>query len=296
MSISGRLQALLLTVFVIACAAYLAVRFWPRDHVQELLGQMPAEAAVLAYVDVPGLTEAAADASLSLPWSLGLAANRLNGVSLALTGHEFYVAAGGDFSASLIEALLSSQGVRCSASLAVTPCAADLGHGRLLLSVVRSGTLVATTADALSLASAPNFDGDEARDAIGGGAVIWAAIDPKLLDAAMENPPPNWINLQIVARALEPARVAYLTVNPLNEDNVTLRVEAHCEEADLEQLEQVLTGLNDMALALLSRDATASAQWVPVLKSFESSQDTEAVRVQWTLPIEQLAGLWRRAD
>jgi len=295
MSISGRLQAFLLTVFVIACAVYLSVRFWPRDHVQELLGQMPAEAAVLAYVDVPGLTEAAADASLSLPWSLGLAANRLDGISLALTGHEFYVAAGGSFSAGLIDALLASQGIRC-ASLVVTPCAADLGHGPLLLSMVRSGTLVATTAGSLSLPSATEFNGDEVREALGEGAVIWAAIDPKLLDAAMENPPPNWMNLQIVARALEPARVAYLTVNPLTGDTVSLRVEAHCHEGDREQLEQVLTGLNDMALALLSRDATAAEQWAPILRSFESSQDAEMVRVQWTLPVEQLVGLWRRAD
>lgn len=296
MSISGRLQAFLLTAFVLACAVYLSVRFWPRDHLQELLRQMPAEAAILAYVDVPGLTDAAADASLSLPWSLGLGANRLDGVSLALTGHELYLAAGGDFSATLIDVLLSSQGIRCGASLSVTPCAANLGHGPLLLSMVRSGTLVATTADDFSLPNSTEFNGDDVRDALGRGAVIWAAIDPKLLDAAMEDPPPNWINLQIVARALEPARVAYLTVNPLNGDNVSLQIEAHCEEADREQLEQVLTGLNDMALALLSRDATASAQWASTLRSFESSQGTEMVRVEWTLPIEQLAGLWSRAD
>lgn len=296
MSISGRLQAFVLTAFVLACAAYLAVRFWPRDRVQELLGRMPAEAAVLAYVDVPGLTDAAADASLSLPWSLGLAANRLDGISLALTGHEFYVAAGGDLSASLIDALLSSQGIRCGSSLAVTPCATDLGHGPLLLSMVGSGTLVATTADSLNLLHSTEFNGDKAREALGRGAVIWAAIDPKLLDAVMEDPPPNWINLQIVARALEPARVAYLAVSPLAGDSVSVSIEAHCEEADREQLEQVLTGLNDMALALLSRDATAAEQWSPILKSFQSSQNAGIVRVQWTLPVERLAELWRRAD
>jgi len=296
-SISGRLQTFLLSAFVLACAAYLVVRFWPRGHVQELLGQMPAEAAVVAYVDVPGLTEAATDASLALSWSLGLAPNRLDAISLALTtDHELYAAAGGDFSAGLIDALLASQGIQCGASLGVAPCAANLGHGPVLLSVVRSGTLIATTADALAPPSSTAFSGDKVRAALSGGAVVWAAIDPRLLEAAMEDPPADWLNLQIVAKALEPARAAYLTVNPLTGNNVSLRIEAHCYAADGEQLELVLTGLNDMALALLSRDAAAAEQWAPILKSFESSREAETVRVQWTLPAQRLAELWRPAD
>jgi hypothetical protein len=257
---------------------------------------MPAGAAVLAYVDVPGLTGAAADASVDLPWSLGLVANRLDGIGLALAGHEFYVTAGGDFSASLIDALLTSQGIRCGRSLAAAPCAADLGHGPVLLSMTGPGTLMAATAASLNFPSSTEFHGDQARDALGEGAVIWAAIDPKLLDAAMEDPPVEWINLQIVARALESADVAYLTVRPQAGNHVALRVEARCDTADGEQMEQVLTGLNDMALALLSRDGEAAEEWAPVLRSFESSRDAEAVRVEWTLPVERLAGLWQPAD
>jgi hypothetical protein len=253
---------------------------------------MPADSAVLAYVDVQELREVAADAALALPWSLGLAANRVDGIALALTGHELYVAAGGDFSASLIDALLASQGARCGASLARAPCAADLGHGPVLVGMSEPGTLIATTAPSLSLANSAEFNGAEARDALRGGAVIWAAIDPQLLDAAMEDPPPAWINLQIVARALEAARAAYLTVIPLAGDNVLIRIEAHCDAADREQLERVLTGLNDMALALLSRDASAAEEWAPILKSLESSQDAKTVRIQWTLPVERLAELW----
>ena len=296
MSISGRLQAFLLSAFVLACAAYMAVHFWPKDHVRDLVGQMPADSAVLGYIDVPRLTQAAADASLALPWSLGLAANRLDGISLALTGHELTVAAGGDFSVSLIDALLAAQGIRCDASLGVSPCATNLGHGPVLLSVVRPGILIATTAASLGVPDATEINGDEIRAALRAGAVIWAAIDPRLLDAAMEDPPPNWMNLQIVARALERARVAYLTVNPLAGDSVFIRIEAHCDAADRGQLERLLTGLNDMALALLSRPGAASAQWEPILRSFESSQGPEMVRVQWTLPVERLAELWRRAD
>ena len=296
MSISGRLQAFLLTAFVLACAAYLAVRLWPRDHVQELISQMPAESAVLAYIDVPGLTQAAANTSLTLPWSLGFATDRLEGISLALTGHELYVAAGGDFSASLIDALLVSQGIRCGVSLEVAPCAADLGHGPVLLSMARPGTLTATTASSIGIRNSTETNGDGVRAALRGGAVIWAAIDPQLLDAAMEAPPPNWINLQMLARALEPARVAYLTVNPLTGDSVSVRIEAHCDPADREELEKVLAGLNDMALALLAREGTAAEEWGPALKSFESSQGAETVRIRWTLPVERLAELWRPAD
>ena len=294
---AGRLQALLLGAFVLACAAYLTVRFWPRDRVQELLGLMPAQAAVVAYVDVPGLAEAAADASLAPPWSLGLAPNQLDGISLALTtGHEFHFAAGGDFSAVLIDALLASQGIRCSASVGVSPCAADLGHGPVLLSVARSGTLVATTAGSLDFPRATAFDSSDVQASLGGGAVVWAAIDPQLLDAAMENPPADWLNLQLFARALEPARVAYLTVTPQMGNNVSLRIEAYCDAADSEELEQVLTGLNDMAMALLARDAAAAEQWGQILNSFESSREAEEVRVQWTLPAKHLAELWRHSN
>ena len=258
---------------------------------------MPAEAAVLAYIDVPGLTEAATDASLAWSWPLGFAPNRLDAVSLALTTrHEFYAAAGGDFSASLIDALLALQGIECDASVGVAPCAVNLGHGPVLLSMVRSGTLVATTADVHDLPSYREFSSNEVRAALSGGAVVWAAIDPQPLDAAMENPPADWLNLQIFARALEPARMAYLTVNPLMGNNVSLRIEAHCDAAESEQLEQVLTGLNDMALALLSRDAAAVDKWAPILRSFDSSREAETVRVQWTLPAQRLAELWRRTD
>jgi hypothetical protein len=162
--------------------------------------------------------------------------------------------------------------------------------------MVRRGALIATTAGSLPLPNPTEFNSDAVREALSAGAVIWAAIDPKLLDAAMEDPPPNWMNLQIFARALEPARIAYFTVNPLTEDNVAIRIEARCDTADQEQLEQVLSGLNDMALALLSRDGAAAERWAPILRSFESSRDAEAVRVQWTLPIGRLAELWRRAD
>lgn len=295
-SISKRVQALLLGAFVLACATYLAVRFWPRDRVQELLEEMPA-AAIVAYIDVPGLTAAATDASLELPWSFGLGPSRLQGISLALTAeHEFYAAAGGDFSASLIDALLASQGVRCAASVGVSPCAADLGHGPVLVRVVRSGTLVATTANALDAPRTITFRGEEVRAALSGGAVVWAAIDPQLLDAAMEDPPAEWLNLQIFARALETARMAYLTVHPLTGTDVSLRIEAHCDAADSEQLERVLTGLNDMTLALLSRDAAAAGQWAPILESFKGSRAAETVRVQWTLPAQRLADLWRPTD
>lgn len=297
MSISGRLQAFLLSAFVVACVAYLAVRFWPRDHVQELLRQVPAEAAVLAFIDVPGLTEEAANASVDLPWSIGLAPNRLDAISVALTAdHELHAAAGGDFSASLIDALLAFQGSQCEASVGVAPCAVDLGNGPILLRVVRSGTLVTTTADALNTSSSAVFNSDEVRAALSGGALIWAAIDPQLLAAAMEDPPAGWLNLQIFARALELAHTAYLTVNPLEGDNVLLRIEAHCDSADSEQLEQVLTGLNDMSLALLSRDPVGVEQWAPILESFESSRQAETVRVEWTLPTERLAELLGPTD
>ena len=294
MSISGRLQAFLLTAFVLACAVYLAVRFWPRDRIQELVDQMPADSAVLAYIDVPRLSEAAADASLALPWSLGLTAHRVEGISLALTGHELHVAAGGDFSASLIDGLLSSQGIECGASLAVAPCVANLGHGPVLLSMVSPGILLATTASSLRVPNSSQIHANEIRAAQGAGAVIWAAINPQLLDVAMDDPPPNWMNLQIIARALEPAHIAYLTVNALTGESVSIRIEAHCDAASREQLEQVLTGLNDMALALLAREGTAAERWEPALRSFESSQGAETVRVQWTLPIERLAELWER--
>ena len=293
MSISVRLQTFFLSAFILACAVFVGVRFWPRDHVEELLGQMPGNVAVLAYIDVPRLAEAAADAPLALPWSQGLAADRLDGIALALAGHEFYVAAGGDFSASVIGALLASQGIRCGESLEVAPCAADFGHGPVLLRMPRPGNLIAATGGSLSFPKSAEFHSDEAQRALSDGALIWAAIDPSSLDAAMEDPPPQWINLQIVARALEPARVAYLTVNPLTGNNVAIRVEAHCDAGDREQLEQVLTGLNDMALALLSQDAAATEQWSPILRSFESSGGVETVRVQWTLPVERLADLWQ---
>lgn len=289
---SPRWQALLLIGFVLACAAFLVLRFWPRDNLQNLLGLLPEDSAVQLYIDVPSAVSATGPVGFPLPLRLSLSASGLEAIAFGLAGQDLYLAAGGRFGAGLIEAALARQGVRCSEPIAVIPCHALLEHGTVSVSMLSDGIVFATT-EVLRIAPvARPVAVDKAQAALDGGAVAWAEIDPQLLDQAMETPPSNWLNVQLIARALEPAHVAYATLTPTPEGAFTLELEAHCAEEDTEQLRNVLKGLNDMTIALVARDTEARTQWEPILKSFESNSEGQIVRVSWILQAADLAALW----
>jgi hypothetical protein len=287
-----RWQAFLLAGFVLGCVAFLAARFWPRDYVRELLEILPPDAAVQLYVDVPAAVVATGEAQLSVPLSLGISSGALEAIALGVAGQELYLAAGGRFGSALVEAALTRQGVECPQPIAEAPCRVELDHGPVAVSMADNGVILATTDVLMRRPVVRPVDSSAAREALSNGAIAWAQIDPHLLDVAMENPPAHWINVQLIARALEPADVAYVTVTPVTGGRFVLELKAHCEASDTEQLLAVLNGINDMALALAARDEKARAQWSPVLKSFSSSVEGEVVRVNWSLQRDQLAALW----
>jgi hypothetical protein len=289
---SPRWQALLLIGFVLACAAFLVLRFWPRDNLQNLLGLLPEDSAVQLYIDVPSAVSATGPVGFPLPLRLSLSASGLEAIAFGLAGQDLYLAAGGRFGAGLIEAALARQGVRCDESIAETPCHALLEHGTVSVSMLSDGIVFGTT-EVLRIAPvARPVAVDKAQAALDGGAVAWAEIDPQLLDQAMETPPSNWLNVQLIARALEPAHIAYATLTPTPEGAFSLELEAHCAVEDTEQLRNVLKGLNDMTIALVAQDAEARTQWEPILKSFESNSEGQIVRVSWILQAADLAALW----
>lgn len=289
-SISPRWQALVLTVFVLACVAFLAFRFWPRDNLQNLLGRLPAGSAIQLYVDVPAAIKGAQGVKLPPALSFGLAAGNFEAVALGLAEHELYVVSAGRFSSGLVEAALLAQGVQCSQPIALAPCQASLAHGTVSLHLIDDRTLYVTTA-ATADSVRRQVDTSAAQAAFGRGGIAWASIDPALLDQAMENPPANWINLQLIARALQPATEAYLALIPQGEGAFLLELEAHGAKSEAGQVQKVLAGLNDMAIALTAREPEASEQWSPVLKSFENGLDDEVVWAKWTLSAKDLARL-----
>lgn len=289
---SARWQAYLLAGFVLGCVVFLAIRFWPRDYVQDVLGVLPAESAIQMYVDVPAAIAAAGAIEIPLPLSLGVTAGGLEAAGFSLAGGELYVSAGGRFGPTLVEAALARQGVECAESIATEPCKADLGHGAVLIAMDDSGVLVGTTAAVTGLQAPRIVDSARPLAAISSGAIVWAEINPALLDEAMEDPPANWINLQLIARALEPARVAYATLTPMLDDSFSLDLEAHCKASDAQQLARILEGLNDMAAAIIAREDETQQRWEPVLGSFVSSVEDETVRAHWSLERQHLTGLW----
>lgn len=298
MSKSKRWQTFLLAGFVCGCVAFLALRFWPRDYVQEVLGVLPGDSAIQMYVDVPAVAATAGTVEIPLPLSLGITSGGLEAMGFSLSRDELYVSAVGRFGASLVETALTRQGVVCAEPIATAPCRVDLGHGAVWIATDDSGVVVGTTAPLTGPPTGPPtvrvVDSARPRATLASGAIVWAEINPALLDEAMEKPPANWINLQLIARALEPARVAYATLTPTVDNRFSLEVEAHCDESDAAQLARVLAGLNDMATALVAREVETQRRWGSVLNSFASSVDGEIVRANWVFEQEHLTVLWSK--
>ena len=284
---------------VVLVAAAVGVGWWlgrPRLE-RRLLERLPERQAIHAYLDVAAVRrspvlsrwiETAAPEA-----DLGLAGEFVRGAAVGVGEDQIAVVFGGAFNEAALKAYLEREGVDCPGSLRDAACAvyADATGGFLSLRLLDTGVAAVVNGPSreganrlVTVGGGAGRLAEPAREALGRGAVVWASIDPARLDAVMRNPPEGWVNLSLVARALQHAETAYLTLTPAG-DAVVARLEADAaDEADAAELGKVLEGLNDFSKAMLKRygdiDQTA---WTAALDTFRLESEARTVRVEWTI-------------
>ena len=305
---TGKIRAgSVLLLALLAAGAWLWWRqIQPQPTVEMLLGALPEEQAIVAYVDVPALRRAphlgpwAADKLAAQGDVLPLAAG-VRGLSLALGQDSVYLVGSLDLTDAGALSYLAQRRAGCSQPLDQAVCASPSAAGGYLSMRLLADNLLAvahstdpTAADRMAGPRSARLEQiQRARAAIDGGALVWIDLDPARLDALMRNPPPGWINLSLLARALGPAQRAALLIRE-SRDGLLLTLTAECsDEAGAAELSAVLNALNKMAGGLLTAGVAKADgdRWRGVLDSLDVTASGRSVTAAWSAPariLEQL--------
>ncbi len=287
-SAATRRQAVLLILFIVACAAFLAWRLRPRDRVEQLLSYLPERGSVQLYVDVP---RAGSALPLDSEWFLGLTVSGLDAAALAFDQGEVHAALAG-VPAGLVEPALARQGAECEAPLTEQPCALELNGRSVRFRQEASGTLLAATDTTDVTRRDASADAAAAREAIEAGAMAWAALTPAKLLQEPQAFQGTWSTPLLAVRAVESAETAYLTLEE-SPDGYTLRLSARCAPGEAEEAVQVLRGLNQMGATVLQAQGAESEVWRSLLGSFEAEAQADTVEAAWTLSGAEFQALLR---
>ncbi|MBI1356309.1 MAG: hypothetical protein GC160_18365 [Acidobacteria bacterium] len=277
----------------------------PQPTLELLLGALPGEPAIVAYVDVPSLRRAPhlgpwiarklAEQDDALPLAAGV-----RGLSIALGQDSVYLVGALDLTDAGAVSYLAQRKAGCSQPLDEAACASKASAGGYLSMRLLKDNLLAiahspdpTAADRMSASNPDPVDEiAKARAALDSGAVVWAGLDPQALDAVMRNPPAGWVNLSLVARALRPADSAELLLREEG-DGIRLTLQAACpDDAAATELGAVLKALNKMAAGLAASAAGKDlGAWRGVVDSLDVTVEGRSVRAHWTTPARLLEQL-----
>jgi len=283
-------------------AAWLVDRRGPLE--QRVLSRVPAGSAIVAYAELDALRGSDLLGRLvrdRLRGSAGLALVEpdVEAVAVAVGRDEIVGLAAGSLPFALVRSYLERQGASCPAPLDEAACSMPATGGFLSIRGLEPGLLGVTNgprrdgADRLAAAGAADADlALHAKGSLDAGALVWAAIDPRLLAETMSDPPEGWINLSLVARALLSARRASLDLRDHPQGNaVRATLRAECDSAeDAVELGKMLESLSNLlAAALKTSDVASSRAWAHALEErFEKETSGTSAAVHWLLPADLL--------
>jgi hypothetical protein len=124
------------------------------------------------------------------------------------------------------------------------------------------------------------------------GSAAWIFINPPALEAAMEDPPPGWVNLTLFARAFASAREAFVIISEAPSESgageIHIFLRADCASAaEAEQLQSLLASLNRFAAAAINmgKSEQEHSPWSAVLSDSRFVQTGDVVEGLWVVPL-----------
>ena len=313
------LRGMCLALPAVACFLSLTTcRFADQDEAELLFSQLARDQAVLLYLDVeglrsiPGLAQIiAAQPDGSRPFrginnDLGIDLSRdVDSLAASMGTATLTLAVTGNFNHSRIEQYLSEKGAPCGARLGTLECVQESDGNTTIvwldpaqqnfLAVSNGPSLEAIRELRSSRESNPAALASEMRAGIGSSGFLWLAIDPRLLGVAMRDPPEDWINLSLLANALQHSHRAVAHVGLLADGRIEFRLQALCSSAEeAEKQSSLLKGLFSFAAAALDAgrgEKPAENAWSALLRSAEVTAVETRAEARILLGMERLTQL-----
>jgi len=296
---------------LLIAAAAVGILFWGawrllrpvKDRTAELLGRLPADQALHLYIEMDALLASPAarpmfaDVFARHPdWET--LASQVDAVAVSLGESEIFLVLSGVFPEPLIAAWLADIGADCPASPSEDACSLPFrsASGMFSLRLLDGETLALADSPhpqavnrlaPLTSRSASGLAG-RARARLNAGAFAWMNVDAPLLADAMREPPKDWINLSLVARALIGADRSAFSLADTGEassgGSLLIGLEAECkDEAAAAELQDVLGSLNKMARGALGMDGEPDPDWLAVVDSFGTETAGGRVSASWRI-------------
>ena len=291
---------------------YLGWRQFHDDRIEELFAFLPADHGLCAYLDLAAVRSSlrlaggeTIPALLDEKGRLGehltaLSEAGVEDLALSVGVHEIRAVARGAINADEVKNYIERQGLTCSGPQGNVVCLAEspltrtevrlLGGARIeIIDRLNGGRFAPERSQATYLAA-------PARAGLRGGAVVWVALQPDRLDAAMKDPPRGMINLTLVARALRDAAIAYLVLEPnLASRSLDVRLSALAANPDLAaktlRVVEDTSNLIAAAVDMGSGDATPNP-WSQLLRTGTFTQQDATVDALWRIDSKKLPVLF----
>ena len=320
-----------LALSALACFLGLAgCRFGEWHKSELLLSQLPSDQALQVYLDVERLrslpqlaeiiaakpTAKAATEPAVKPNEGGMfhqISNDLgfdvwsdvNGLAGSLGTGSLTLAVSANFSREQIQQHLSEKGATCATFLGSPECVFESASGNYIVWFDPAEENLLAAASGTSTEVIRELRRNRARDDLtlaseiqadrGNSHFLWIGIDPRRLGVAMRDPPKDWINLSLLANALQHAHRAVATVGPRADGQIELHLRALCASAEeAETQSALLKGLFSFAAAALDAgrgDKSAENSWSSFLRSAEVSAVASQAEARMLLGAERLTEL-----
>ena len=286
------------------------------DPIERALRRLPPDQAAVLYVDVakagprlveslwktaalPGNPETEAWSWLSQAGLPPLA--DVETAAFAADENRRTLLVSGRFTAELLSLLPADVRIDCPTPLDETPCllpAPDPAR-RLTLTMPEPGILMLSESADDDVderprpppAGATDVDNQirQARRALAGDGVAWAQIIPRRLPLAAGLEAESGNSLELFARALGPARVAYLSLTapaPTHPEARKVKLHLRADFATAEVAREqtgILKGLSAFGAAMIGSGGNSSNPWSRVLRSGRFRHEGNEAHSVWSL-------------
>ena len=315
----------------LACFLGLAAcRFAKQDKAELLLSQLPSDQALQVFLDVerlrslPELPEIIAAKAATKPATqpaaksdnggmvrqisndLGLDIwSDVDALAASLGTGTLALAVSGSFSHGQIQQHLSDNGATCTTHLGRPECLLEAASTNYIvwLDPAQQTPLTAASGTSTEVIRElrrhlePNYLtlAAEIQADLGNRHFLWIGIDPRRLGVAMRDPPRDWINLSLLANALQHASRAVATVGPREDGQIEFQLRAFCASAEeAETQSALLKGLFSFAAAALDAGRgkkLAENSWSALLRSADVSAVESQAEARMLLGVERLTQL-----